>query len=295
MPGIELTATVIQLPDARFLAFKEFGDRDGIPVFGIHGTPGSRLQLAPTSRMPLPAGIRLIAPDRPGYGLSTFHRGRRLTDWPGDVAAIADYLGIERFAVMGISGGGPHALACAHALAPRLIGVACVSGVGPLSDPRASEGMLFLNRLLTTLARRAQWLMRAVFNVQMRQMERNPEKAIDALIRRLPPADRAVLEDREFRANMMADMHLNSPTAGIAAAQDFEVFAGDWGFALEEIAVPVHFWQGGVDRNVPARHAELMAARTPRATLHRHPDEGHFLVVQHLGEILATITAQQPR
>src|SRR4029450_3396531 len=146
-----LTASVIRLPDGRDLSFCEFGDRDGIPVFAFHGTPGSRLQVAPTDATPLPPGYRLIVPDRPGYGHSAFYSERRLIDWPKDVATLADFLAIERFARSGLSGGGPHVLACAHALAPRLIGVGCVSGVGPLWDPAAAEGMLALNRWLTVL------------------------------------------------------------------------------------------------------------------------------------------------
>ena len=286
----ELTASVIELPNGRYLGFADYGDPNGIPVFCFHGTPGSRLQCAPTASRPVPPGIRLIAPDRPGYGFSTFYPERRLVDWPNDVAALADYLGIDRFAVMGISGGGPHALVCAHALGPRLIGVACVSGVGPLGDPSAQEGMMFSNRLLTTLAQRAKPLMRSMMKMQAGAMRRDPNKQYDLLISRVPQADRDILANPEFRAQMVDDFQRSSATAALSAAQDFEIFAADWGFSLGDIAVKVHYWQGGVDRNVPARHAELMASRTPGAELHRYPSEGHFLIITHINEILATIT-----
>src|SRR5262245_20706032 len=276
MRAVELTASVIELPDKRYLAFAEFGDTHGVPVFTFHGTPGSRLQIAPTRNRPVTPGIRLIAPDRPGYGFSTFYAERRLVDWPNDVAALADHLGIDRFAVMGISGGGPHALVCAHALKSRLIGVACVSGVGPLGDPSAQEGMMFQNRLLTTLAQHATTLMRGLIKMQANAMQRDPDRQFEALQKRVPQADRDVLADPEFRAQMIDDFRHFSATASLAAAQDFEIFAADWGFSLGDIAMPVHYWQGGVDRNVPARHAELMASRTPRAELHQYPDEGHF-------------------
>ena len=286
----ELAASVVLLPNGRYLGYREYGDPRGVPVFGFHGTPGSRLQVAPTSSAPLPANVRLIAPDRPGYGFSTFYRERRLTDWPRDVAALADHLGIDRFAVFGVSGGGPHALVCAHALAPRLIGVACVSGVGPLSDPRAAEGMMTLNRVITALSRHARWLVRMLMRAQFRMVGRDPERAFALMERQLPAPDREILSDAEFRAHLVDDLRLNSPTAPLAAAQDFELFSRDWGFALEEIAIPVHFWQGSVDRNVPAPHVDLMASRTPNATVHRYPGEGHFLVAKRLGEIIATIT-----
>jgi pimeloyl-ACP methyl ester carboxylesterase len=285
-----LTASVVRLPGGRELSFCEFGERDGIPVFAFHGTPGSRLQVAPTAATPLPPGYRLIAPDRPGYGHSTFDPERALTDWPDDVARLADFLGIDRFAVFGISGGGPHALACAHALASRLIGVGCVSGVGPLWDPAATEGMLPLNRWLTTLAKRARPVLRMLMRAQVAMLKRNPQRAFEMLIRQLPPADRAIFADSEFLAALVEDARHSSATAGLAAAQDFALFAAPWGFSLRDIRMPVHFWQGGVDRNVPAPHAELMAAQVPGAVLHRYPEEGHFLVVRRFGEIVSTIT-----
>jgi len=291
MTATTLTASVLRLPGGRELSYCEFGDRSGIPVFGFHGTPGSRLQVAPTAVTPLPSGIRLIVPDRPGYGHSTFYPERRLTDWPGDVTAIADYLGIDRFAAFGISGGGPHVLACAHALAPRLIGIGCVSGVGPLWDPAANEGMLALNRWLAVLARRAAPLMRTLMKAQVAIMKRNPERGFDMLARQLPHADRVILANPAFRAALIDETRNNSATTGLAAAQDFELFAAPWGFLLSDIRTRVHFWQGGLDRNVPAAHAELMAAQVKDAVLHRYPNDGHFLVVPRFSEVISTITA----
>jgi pimeloyl-ACP methyl ester carboxylesterase len=289
MTSAKLTASVIRLASGRELSFCEFGDPAGTPVFGFHGTPGSRLQLQPTSSSPLGAGIRLIIPDRPGYGHSTFYDTRRLIDWPADVTAIAEFLDIDRFAVFGVSGGGPHALVCAHHLADRLLGVACVSGVGQLGDARAAEGMMRLNRILNTLAKHAGWLVRALFSAQFAYIKRRPEQAWDVMVRQLPQADRRILGEPELRANMIDDLRRNSATTPRAAAQDFALFAKDWGFSLADIRIPVHFYQGSVDRNVPAHHAELLAAATPGAILHRYPGEGHFLVVERLPEILADI------
>jgi pimeloyl-ACP methyl ester carboxylesterase len=284
-----LAAWVIELPGGRHLGYAEHGDPAAIPVICFHGTPGSRLQIEPPPGLPLPSGFRLIAPDRPGYGYSTFYRARRLTDWPADVAALADHLGLGRFAVMGVSGGGPHVLACAHALADRLIGVGCVSGVAPLGDPQTSEGMMPLNRMITTLSRRAPWLLSMLFNAQMSALKRNPRRLVDTMMRQMPEPDRLLMNEG-LRALFIKDIAMNSATAGRAAAQDFELFSGDWGFRLEDIRLPVHLWQGSLDRNVPAQHAELLAARIPNATLHRCEGEGHLLFLPRLGEILRTIT-----
>jgi len=284
-----LTATVLRLPSGRDLAYGDYGDPNGLPVFVFHGTPGSRLQIAPRASAPVPPGYRLIAPDRPGYGHSTYYADRRLTDWPGDVATLADHLGIDRFGVLGMSGGGPHALVCAHAFGGRLLGVACVSGVGPLDHPNAMDGMLAMNRWLARLARHAAVLLRLLMRLQSGAARRNPARLMDAMAKQLPPVDQTIIAEPDFRAMMIDDLRSNSPTMALAAAQDFVLFATEWGFALEDIRVPVHFFQGSEDRNVPVQHAEWMASHVPGAELHRYPGEGHFLVVPRLAEILTTV------
>jgi pimeloyl-ACP methyl ester carboxylesterase len=148
-----------------------------MPVFAFHGTPGSRLQIAIEDSPIRAAGVRLVCPDRPGYGLSTFQPGRRLVDWPRDVAHLADHLGIDRFAVMGISGGGPHSAVCAALIGDRVTSAAIVSGVGPLADPRATEGMMRSNRILTALSRRRSRVLHVVFNLQVGALRRWPSRA----------------------------------------------------------------------------------------------------------------------
>jgi pimeloyl-ACP methyl ester carboxylesterase len=286
VPPATLTASVLRLESGHDLAFACYGDPEGVPVFGFHGTPGSRRQVGEREGLTIPPGCRLIAPDRPGYGHSSFQPDRRLVDWPGDVTAIADYLGLERFGIFGVSGGGPHALVCAHALGPRLLGVACVSGVAPLDRPEAAEGMLATNRTLTWLARRWPRLLRRLFPLQTWLLRRFPERFFAGFLRQLPEADRRILERPAMREAFLAELRDAPATAGRAAAQDFLLFANPWGFRLEDIRVPVHFWQGHQDRNVPPHHARLLAEPVPDSTLHEYPDEGHLLAFDHLDEIL---------
>jgi pimeloyl-ACP methyl ester carboxylesterase len=281
---------IFELPDRRELAWSEAGDPAGLPVFAFHGTPGSRHQLIFDPAPLLAVGVRFIAPDRPGYGHSTFHPGRTLRDWADDVAALADHLHLERFAALGVSGGGPHAAACARFLADRVTGVAIVSGVGPISEPGSEEGMMAMNRVLTRAARRAPIVTRVPFGLMTRIGRRFPDKAMESLKRRLPPPDAAVLARPDVMDAFSWDVAHPSATAGKAATQDFTLFTRDWGFRLEDISVPVHVWQGDADINVPPAHASLQADRIPGAVLHSFPGEGHLMCVDHMEEILRALT-----
>jgi pimeloyl-ACP methyl ester carboxylesterase len=121
----------IRLPDGRLLDYAEWGDPSGQPLIYCHSFPGSRAEGRLGDQPAKHAGVRVIAPDRPGMGLSDFQPGRALVDWPDDVGHLADALGLERFAVLGISGGSPYAAVCAWRLPQRLTDVGIVSGIGP--------------------------------------------------------------------------------------------------------------------------------------------------------------------
>ena len=136
------TSTTIKLKDGRLLGYAEYGAPEGKPVFYFHGFPGSRLDwLLCDASAAAELNIRIIAIDRPGMGLSDFKRGREILDWPDDVVELADVLQVDRFAVLGISGGGPYACACAFKISERLTTTAIVCGMGPSEAPGAKEGI----------------------------------------------------------------------------------------------------------------------------------------------------------
>jgi pimeloyl-ACP methyl ester carboxylesterase len=284
---------VMDLPDDRELAWLELGDPTGPPVFVFHGTPGSRLQVSFDEEPITGAGVRFIAPDRPGYGHSTFHRGRQLADWVSDVSCLADHLEIERFSVVGISGGGPHAAVCARFLADRVVGAAIVSGVGPLVDPEAEEGMIGFNRVATRLARTSMYLVYPPLALSASVFRRWPELALRATSGQLPPSDVEILNRPQVKRAFIEDYRRASSTSALAASQDLALFARDWGFRLEDITVPVDIWQGDDDRNVPVSHGRLQGARIPGSRLHESPGQGHLLVVDCLEEILRTVTTKR--
>ena len=192
----------------------------------------------------------IFAVDRPGYGHSTFQQGRRLADWALDVSSLADHLHIDKFSVIGISGGGPHAAVCARFLPDRVIGAGIVSGVAPLTETGSEEGMMGLNKAIVRLARRSRYLVYPPFAISGYVARRWPEIALRAAPRQLPACDVEVLKRPKVKSAFMEDYRRSSPTSAMAAAQDFSLIASDWGFRLQDITRPVNVWHGDEDRNV---------------------------------------------
>lgn len=286
---------VMNLPDGRELAWLEVGDPNGPVVFVFHGTPGSRLQLSFDQEPIAASGVRFIAVDRPGYGHSTLRPHRRLADWASDVGCLADHLKIDRFFLIGYSGGGPHAAACGRFLPHRVLGAGIVSGVGPLSEPGSEVAMMSFNRLIVRLARKSQYLVYPFFALSTFIFRRWPERALRAGSGQLPSSDIEVLSRPRVKSAFIDDYRRFSSTTPRAAAQDFAIFARDWGFRLEDITVPVHIWHGDNDRNVPISLGRLQAEQIPGARMHEIRGAGHMLVVDHLEEILRTVSTEVSR
>jgi pimeloyl-ACP methyl ester carboxylesterase len=276
---------VTVLPDGRELGWLEIGRPKGTPIFAFHGTPGSRHEFVLDEASVTKAGLRLVCVDRPGYALSTFQPGRRLIDWPLDVAFLADHLKIDRFGVLGHSGGGPHAVVCAALLKERVTSAAIVSGVGPVSGPQALEGMNRANQMIIKLATRRSPILTAIANVQTSVFRHRTQWALDVMMKPLPEQDKEILSRPEIRSMMVMEATRLSRTTGKATAQDFEVFAADWGFQLSAIDVPVHLWQGDADVNVPPSHASLMHEQILGSVLHELAGAGHFFIFDRLVEI----------
>jgi len=281
---------VILLRDRRRLAYAEFGDPGGKPAFFFHGFPGSRLGAAIGDAGARRHGIRLIAPDRPGIGLSDFQPKRRITDWPGDVAQLADALGIDRFAVAGISGGGPYSLACASGIPERLTATAVISGVGPMSRAGASEGMTLANRIIFTLSRLSPLTARIPMVLMDQATRRFGDRAIAQAMKAMPAPDRKVLEDPALMRMLKEDATEAMRHGTRGAALEGWLYTRPWGFRLEDIRVPVHLWQGGADLNVPIAMGREMAERLPNCIATFYEDEGHLLAVPHADEIMDALS-----
>lgn len=275
---------VVRLPDGRLLAYAEYGDPGGMPVVYCHGTPGSRYE-HPPDREAL-HDIRLVVPDRPGYGRSGHRAGRRLLDWPQDVEQLADSLGLARFAVVGVSGGGPHAAACAHVIPERLTGVALVSSMAPTRRPGGLNGVGPIMRLAFHLGRLAPWSLRPLIG-RLSNPGRDPGRFLLGNTQRLCPSDRRLLARPAIRQMLAADFRESARQGVGGYAQDVIVFSRPWGFRLEEIGIPVHLWHGACDTILPLAMGQYLAQAISDVRARFVPDGGHFLVLEHIGEIVS--------
>lgn len=285
----------IQLPDGRRLAYVECGDPSGHPTMFFHGVPGSRLQAMLAAQVAAAAGVRLIAPDRPGVGASDFQPRRHLLDWPADVLQLADHLGLARFSVLGVSGGGPYALACAHAIPERLDAVGVVSGIAPLDDNAMLDGMQLANKTVLRIAKRAPGLLRGLLQPAI-AMRAFPDHTVRLLAVTFGEPDGEVLR-RPVVRHQMAVALAESLRQGVAGNVDeVLILARPWGFAPEDVSARLHLWHGGRDRVVPPSHCRYLQERLPWSDCQFHPGDGHFsLVIDHLPQIFATLAEARRR
>lgn len=293
--SVSLSDHTIRLPDGRTLGYAVYGGTEGDALFYFHGYPGARVEAAGLAAFAAEAGPRIIALDRPGMGLSAFQPGRRLLDWPADVVAVADHLHLDRFAVLGVSGGGPYALACASRIPDRLTacGVAC--GMGLLEGGTATMPPSY--RLALFTAARLPWLWTPLLWAMARRYrdEASARQAFVKSARMMGEPDQAALLVPGVSA-AVAISTVEAFRQGIrGVAYEARLYARPWGFRLEDIACPrLLLWHGERDPLVPIAMGRAVAARLPQCQATFYPDEGHFSVlVNHMGEILAALRAER--
>jgi pimeloyl-ACP methyl ester carboxylesterase len=285
------------LPDGRVLAFTESGDPQGWPVFFCHGFAGSRLQRHPDDGLAKAAGVRLIAIDRPGIGESDRLPGRRIIDWPADVAAAADALHTGQFSVFGWSAGAPHALACAHAMPHRVIAVALASPMaGWLVGPGAhADAASLQSRRLARLTGIAPWALPMLLRPLARRARRNPARAVGMAARSLPPTDQAIVAQPDVRAMLIETLGEAFRRGSAGVADDVIACARPWGFDPAAVTVPTYLWHGMADRTIPVAWGRQLADRLPSCQPTWLPGAGHFLVLSIWSSILSTLAAASQR
>lgn len=279
---------VAVLRDGRRLGYAEYGRAGGRPVFFFHGSLETRLCVHPDADARLSKlGISLVAVDRPGFGLSDFQPARTFADWPADVDALADRLGIREYAVIGWSGGGPHALVCG-ALSSRVRHVTTIGSAAPFDWPGAIEGMAPLLRRGIPLARSLPFpLLRFLYERQFGAGREHPERIYDMLFTpATPPSDLAIVRRPEVRTMMVGAVADAFRQGARGAAWEGRMLARPWGFDVASIHVPVSLWHGTADDAIPINSAKLLHGRLSDSELHVLDGEGHFLFLEHLDDIL---------
>jgi pimeloyl-ACP methyl ester carboxylesterase len=248
------------LLDGRKLSYAEYGKTDGTPVFYFHGTPGSHLRHEHEILLAKQTGIRLIVPDRPGYGYSDFHPNRTLLDWADDMVALADTLGLARFGIIGFSGGGPHAMACANKIPHRLTKVAIISGLGPV---------VLLGEVLQPMTHERR-------KFKANQVMTDAENWFNSFVGNIPGSDGELIKAQGvWWVSYMQEAYRQGVDGSVY--DETLILTQPWGFDLEDIKANVNIWYGSLDGVVPVHHAQYMTDHIANSTLTVIPEAGHLM------------------
>lgn len=288
----------VRLPDGRTLGYAVFGasrsngERQPAIVW-LHGTPGGRRQVPPAARaFAVERGVRVIGIERPGIGDSTPHLHANIRSFADDVEVVLDRLSVDRCGVVGLSGGGPYALACAHSLARvRVCGV--LGGVAPARGPEAIEGGVTSLTRYASLIERVHGPIGTALSLAIRCAHPFASPIFDLFMRCSREGDRQVFGAPGMKAMFLDDMLRASRSGMRAMLFDYLLFAREWGFSLREIEKPTHFWQGDADPFVPLEHGQHQARLVPGATLTVQPGQSHLgglaIAVEVLERLLASL------
>lgn len=283
----------IRMRDGRLLAFEEWGDPDGSPVILLHGTPGCRHGAVPPELMAERPGVRFIAYDRPGYGDSDRGPGRRVAQAARDVAALADGLGLGRFAVLGRSGGAPHALACAALLPSRVRRVAAMASLAPpvaeglnWFDGMARSNVEEFTQALTDPLEFADRLAARAAAIRA-----DPAQLLASIKDGLTDADRRIVSTPAVSEMLLRNYREALRESAYGWLDDILALLSHWGFDPAQITRPVLLWHGAEDTFSPVGHFEWLAERIPRARPVLDPKGSHFSALEALPDVLDWLCA----
>ena len=252
----------------------------------FHGTPGSRIMARFAGPQARELGVRLIAPDRPGFGLSDFQPQRRLLDWPKDVEELADALNLEKFSVVGVSGGGPYVAVCAWKMGERLINAGIVSGLAPEDRVRRELGR---SHRLTARMMRQRRILNPMLRLLARGTRRRPEIIIKAMGLMAFGEDRKILSVPEVQATQIDSVVEAFRQGSQGTAHELGLFSYPWGFEVEDIKIPVYLWHGEADAIVPVSLGRYLADHIPYCEARFIPKAGHLWIFEGYEEIFQVL------
>ena len=270
------------LNDGRKLSYSEFGNALGTPVFYFHGFPGSHLDvnLFNGDQIAKELNIRLIAVNRPGYGDSDNQKIRMLLYWPKDISELADSLKIEKFSILGYSGGGPFAFACVYKIPERINKVVIVSGMTPFDAPFAKEGTAML------IPKLPGFLQNMILKGMKKMLVKNPQKIEENMRKSFPDVDNKILEDPTVKCNFINTIDESLKNGHWGSKQDAKIYKKEWGFELSDIKNKIYMFHGEKDLNVKIEAAKYMADQLVKSESKFYENEGHLsLIFNHTNKI----------
>jgi pimeloyl-ACP methyl ester carboxylesterase len=298
--AVELTAPrvegTVRLRGGRRIGFAEYGPVGGRAVLWFHGTPGAKRQVPPAVRVAAAErGIRVIALERPGIGASTAHAYASILDWVDDVEECVDQLGIDRFGLIGLSGGGPYVLACAHQLPERVVAGAVIGSVAPSrGEDAAAGGPVALTARFNTLLGALREPLSLGLWVAVRILRPVTSPAFDLFAHFSPEGDREVFASPGMKEMFTDDLIRGSRRQFGGPILDLVLFGREWGFSPRDVVVPMYFWHGDEDYIVPVAHGEHLAGLVPGSELHIEVGAAHLANLTLGVEVLDTILAHWP-
>ncbi|MGB1040584.1 MAG: alpha/beta fold hydrolase [Flavobacteriales bacterium] len=275
----------IILNDHRKLGYAEYGNENGKPIIYCHGSQSSRLEMHYDTSFAIKNNLRIITIDRPGHGISDFNPEGSILSFANDANQLVEHLKIEKFSMVGMSAGSPFALGIAYAFPEKIEAVNIISGFAPFD----SSSKQFLSKEIKTMLNLAKYfpfLLNIMLKIQAKQLKKNPKKALIGFLKIMDESDQIVLKDERVMQviqSMFVEAFRNG-SQGVAY-EISKILVRKWGFKLNEINVPVTFWQGKQDNNVPYQWAELMSNEIDNSELNLFPDEGHLIIFNHAEEI----------
>lgn len=284
---------MLRLPDGTQVGVAVYGDPAGLPVLAFHGTPASRLMYRKGDAAARKLGLKLIAADRPGYGLSPLDRNGSLASRTAMHVAIADALALDRFALVGVSGGGPYATALASRLSRRITALALVSPMGPVADYVAA-GLprlpLLQRRFFLNMSQR-RWLVKPGAALGVAAFRAAPRAFAHLFKTALGGDDRRVLSDPGVLDGLIDMTEEAVRTGAGGAVADFRIFGQPWHVDYAAITAPTTVWAGTADKVVPVPVCVYLARRIPQGRLLTVPGAAHFWILEHVSEVLAQVRA----
>jgi len=283
-----------RLADGRLLGYRIFGNPDGHPVFLFHGIPGSRCGAEIVTDQAEQQGLRIIGVDRPGIGLSTFQPNRSFLDWPPDILALADELGLGKFGVVGNSGGAAYVAACAARIPERLSFCGIVSGMGPIDIPGGLSQLSLsrVDRLLINLARHSPSLAcRIAAPLLGREFDPDRPGVLERMKQGMAPADIKLLDQPRIAKTLIFEAAEALKQGARGVTWDLMLYTRPWGFRLDEIKSVVHLWHGEADTTVPPHFGRALAAAIPGCRATYWPEEGHLMMISRANQIIDSIVA----